>query len=47
MLLTIKEYKNIIILLETIIININIIDSDLSLNGDIDVNLLNILDNNL
>ena len=46
-LLTIEDYENAILLLETIMTSINAIDLDLSSNKDTDVNLLDILDNDL
>jgi hypothetical protein len=45
--LTVEEHKNAILLLKTVIISINDIDSDLGLNKDADVDLLDILDKDL
>lgn len=45
--LTVEEHKNAILLLETVMTSINAIDSDLGLNEDVDVDLLNILNKDL
>jgi hypothetical protein len=45
--LTVEEHNNTMLLLEIVITSINAIDSDLSLNKDIDINLLDLLNNNL
>jgi hypothetical protein len=47
MLLTVKEHKNAMLLLETVITSIDAIDSDLGSNKDADVDLLDILDKDL
>jgi len=47
MLLTVEEYENAMLLLETVITSIDAIDSDLGSNKDVDVDLLDILDEDL
>jgi hypothetical protein len=47
MLLTVEEHNNTMLLLETVITSIDAIDSDLGLNKDADIDLLDLLDNNL
>lgn len=43
MLLIVEKHENVILLLETVMININAIDLNLSLNEDINIDFLNIL----